>query len=61
MTLQQKNSTRDTVREKVIPVITGANWSYLKIIQKSLSNILRKRELKNLQTKQPYLALHTYF
>jgi len=61
MTLQQKYSTRDTAKGKVIPVITGANWNHLRIIKKSLSNILRKQELRYLQTKQPYLALHAYF
>jgi hypothetical protein len=36
------------VKEKVIPVITGEKWNHFKI-RHYLSNILGKREIKELQ------------
>jgi DNA polymerase III sliding clamp (beta) subunit (PCNA family) len=47
------------VKEKVIPIITGANGTISKSLRQYLSNIPGKREIKVLH-KQPYLSLHTY-
>jgi len=48
------------VKAKVIPVVTGATATISKSLRQFLSNILGKQEIKDLQKKQPYWALHTY-
>jgi len=37
------------VKTKVIPVIIGGDWDYFKVIQKYVSNIPGKHEVKELQ------------
>ena len=49
------------VRAKVIPEITGATETISESLRQHLSNIPRKHEIKELQKKQPYWALCTYY
>ena len=49
------------VKAEVIPVIIWANGIISKPFRKYMSNILGKHEIKELQKKKPYWALHTYF
>jgi hypothetical protein len=43
----------------IAKVITGATGTVSKSFRQYLSNVLGKREIKELQ-KQPYCAMHTY-
>ena len=49
------------VKTGVIAVITGATGTISKSFRKYISNIPGNHEVKELQKKQPYWALHTYF
>jgi hypothetical protein len=48
------------VKAKVIPVIIRAIGTISKSLIQYLSSITGKREIKKIQTDQPYWALHTY-
>ena len=48
------------VKAKVIAVITGVTGTISKSLRQYLSNIPGKQEIKELQKKKPYWALHTY-
>ena len=48
------------VKPKVIPVIIGATGTISKSFRKYVSNIPGNNEVKELQKKKPYWALHTY-
>jgi hypothetical protein len=48
------------VRAKVILVITGATGTISISLRQFLNNIPRKHEIKEVQKKQSYWALHTY-
>jgi len=45
----------------VIPVITGKTGTLSKSLRQYLSVIQGKGEIKEIQKKQPYWALHTYY
>jgi hypothetical protein len=49
------------VKAKVIPVITGTTGTISKSLIRYLSNLPGKQEVTELQKKQPYLSLHTYW
>ena len=49
------------IKTRVIPVIIGATGTISKSFRKYISNIPGNHEVKELQKKQPYWALHTYF
>ena len=48
------------VKTKEIPLIKGATGTFSISLRQYLSNIRGKHEMKELQKKQPYWALHTY-
>ena len=48
------------VQEKVISVVRGATGPISKSLRQYLSNIPGEHEIKEIQKKQPYWALHTY-
>jgi hypothetical protein len=49
------------VKTRVIPVIIGAKGTISKSFRKYVSTIPGNHEVKELQKKLPYWALHTYF
>jgi len=49
------------VKTKVISVIIGATGTISKSFRKYVSNKPGNHEVKELQKKKPYWALHTYF
>jgi len=49
------------VKTTVIPVIIGATGTVSKTFRKYVSDIPGHHEVKELQKKKPYWALHTYF
>ena len=49
------------VKTKVIPVIIGTTGTISKSVRQYLSNIPGRHEIKVLQKKQPYCALHTCY
>jgi len=44
----------------VIPLIRGATGTISKSLRQYLNNIAGKHEIKKLERKKPYCALHTY-
>jgi len=48
------------VKAKVLPEIIGVTGTISRSLRQYLSNIPGKQEIKELQKKKPYWALHTY-
>jgi len=48
------------VKAKAIPVVIGATGTISESFRQYLSNIPGKHEIKELQKKRPYWALHVY-
>ena len=55
-----RNSAHVECETKVIPVVTGATGTISKPLRQYLINVPEKHEIKELQKRQPYWALHTH-